>query len=65
MSIRCKSDDLLQVYCDGCGDMLTAENVAGYRCYCSKCFDKFPPFPDDGRGYFPIGQYPLFWWIAA
>lgn len=50
------------MYCSGCFQPLTLENIGGYRCYCQQCLEKFPPFPDDGQGHNIVGIYPNFKW---
>lgn len=53
-------DEMIQ--CSGCGEDLTPENAAGYRCFCEECFESFPPFPKDGKGHLITGVYPNFEW---
>jgi hypothetical protein len=55
------------IYCPGCGVLLTENNVGGYRCYCETCVEKMPKFPKapTGTGFVLQGKYPDFYWEEA
>lgn len=55
------------IYCPGCGVLLTADNAGGYRCYCENCVEKIPELPvaPKGTGFVLQGKYPDFYWEEA
>jgi len=63
--LKTKNDDQpLGIDCPGCDVPITADNSGGYRTFCQKCVDAFPPFPSDGQGHLIAEgcRYPNFKW---
>lgn len=60
-------DDSIGINCQGCGDVLTLQNIGGYQCFCDKCVMAIPPLPtsENGRGFHIEGTYPNFKWMPA
>jgi len=51
------------IKCPGCQKEITPENAGAYRTFCMDCVEKFPDFPEDGKGYImEVGQFGDFKW---